>query len=85
MEAQRDLVPADLNDTPNVVLCVVPDATSLRQEAEKLHVHGVRFKLFTEPDIPAPLPQETALATEPIYGAARRVFRHLKTMKETSR
>lgn len=59
-------------DTSSVVVCSVPDETSLRLAAVNCSRQGIRNYLFLEDDFGN---QATAFATEPITGEARRTFR----------
>lgn len=83
LEASRQLIPSALPH-PSLVLCSIPDVYQLRHEAARLRAAGVAFCLFSEPDIPDPLARETALATEPIFGQHRRLFRRWSLLQEDS-
>jgi hypothetical protein len=73
------LIPHDI-EHPHLVVCRVDDHRHLLQEAERLNFYGVRFALFSEPDIPDASFRETALATEPIFGGERRLFKRFKLL-----
>lgn len=57
----------------NLVLCSVDSESELRAEAQRITAAGVRLRLVEEPDIGD---QATALATEPLTGSRRRLFRY---------
>lgn len=63
---------------PHLVLCGVPHEDALLAQADRLEAHGVPFERFYEPDRDNEL---TAIATAPVHGDARRVFRKLQLMK----
>lgn len=56
------------------MLCTVPDEVELRHWAGELSEKKIRRYVFFEDDLGN---QATALATEPIQGEARRLFRKL--------
>ena len=60
---------------PSLVLCTVPDETSLLQIRDKCAVSGITTRLFVETDMGE---QVTALATAPIGGKSRKIFQKLK-------
>jgi hypothetical protein len=55
----------------SVVVCSVPDERALQLAEARIRDNGIKSYMFTEPDIGD---EATALATEPIFGAARRVL-----------
>jgi hypothetical protein len=63
---------------PHVVVCGVKTETALFRAIEKLNENGIRCQWFIEPDMGN---QVTAIATEPVYGDARRVFRNYQLLK----
>lgn len=65
---------------PHLVLCSVPDEASLRKAASDLKRRGIRSRVFVEPDLGD---AATALATEPVRGAARRAFRRHPLLRFT--
>lgn len=77
--ARQGLQPSSIPH-PNLVILSVRDGKHLREEAEHILYNGIRFAIFTEPDLPG-CPQ-TALATEPVYAEKRKLFKHLKLIKE---
>lgn len=62
-----------------MVLCSVPDEEALKETARKLEERGIRHYVFSEPDLGDRI---TALSTEPIHGAARKVFSKYPLWKE---
>jgi hypothetical protein len=72
-EAARSLLPPDPDqEHPHLIVCGVRDERSLWQSLDRLRRLGVRFHAFCEPDLGGQL---TALATEPVFGDQRRLFR----------
>lgn len=63
---------------PHVVLCGVRDESTLLRYCERLEDRGIPFSRFTEPDRNDEL---TAIATAPVNGEARKVFRKLQLVK----
>lgn len=63
---------------PHLVLCGVKTEAALFKAIEKLNEQGIKCQWFIEPDIGN---QVTALATEPVYGDTRRVFRNYQILK----
>lgn len=59
----------------SVVVCSVPNESSLISELEKTESRGIKTILFREPDINN---QATAFATEPIPNNNRKIFSKLK-------
>jgi len=57
---------------PHLVVCGVQDEEALKREAGRLEAYNVKFASFCEPDRNNEL---TAIATAPIAGDSRRVFR----------
>lgn len=71
-----------LGDTSSVssfVLCSIRDEESLKLAALKLESRGIRHRTFVEPVLDG---QVTALATEPVSGAARKAFSSYPLWKE---
>ncbi|WP_144267139.1 hypothetical protein [Comamonas thiooxydans] len=63
-------------ETPNLVLCSVPDERALQDASASLQANGIKNHLFYEPDGAV---GHTALATEVIRGFSNR--RHLRGFK----
>lgn len=61
-----------------MVVCGVKTEAALFRAIEKLNNHGIRCQWFIEPDMGN---QVTAIATEPIYGDTRRLFRNYQLLK----
>lgn len=62
-----------------MVLCTVPDEEALKETSRRLEARGIRHYMFVEDDFGD---QATALATEPISGAARRAFSNYPLWKQ---
>ena len=62
---------------PSVIICSVEDERALQKAIFKIEQSGVKYKAFLEPDIGNQL---TAIATEPICGDGRKVFKKFKLM-----
>lgn len=76
IEAARFLLPADLPH-PHLVVCGIPDEIQLYQCMERLRRLGIAHRPFREPDRGDEL---TALATGPIFGPHRRLFRRYRCL-----
>lgn len=76
IEAVRSLFPPDLPH-PHLIICGVRDEPALWDRMARLQRHGVRLRAFFEPDRGGEL---TALATEPVFGPTRRLFRNLRLL-----
>lgn len=63
---------------PHVVFCSVRDEWALEVCCERLSANGIIFSRFIEPDRNNEL---TAIATAPVNGEARKLFRRLKLVK----
>jgi len=63
------------NNTSSVVVCEVPSEQDLLFALDSLTQKGIRCVLFREPDIGN---EATALASEPIFGKHRHIFRKFK-------
>ena len=66
---------------PHLVLCGVRDQSTLERETSRLMSKGIRFVEFHEPDRNDEL---TAIATEPIAGDARRMFRRYDLLEHVA-
>jgi hypothetical protein len=75
-EAARHLFPPDLPH-PHLIVCAVGDEPALWRQVHRLQRQGVHLRAFFEPDRGNEL---TALATEPIFGKTRRLFRNLRLL-----
>jgi hypothetical protein len=76
VEAARHLIPPDLIH-PHIIVCAAGDEPALWRQLHRLQRHGVRFRAFFEPDRGNEL---TAVATEPVFGQTRRLFRNLRLL-----
>lgn len=63
---------------PSVVVCGTSSEESLLREAGRLAAYGIRAVLFREPDRSN---EATALATEPLEEAFRRIFSKWKLLE----
>jgi len=75
-EAARSFLPSD-QEHPHIIVCEVRDERTLRQSLDDLERHGIRCHAFVEPDRGNEL---TALATEPVFGGTRRLFRRFRLL-----
>lgn len=78
MESTRYYPPPE-GCIPNLVVLSIPNEQKLLSVKDKLEKLGIRSEIFMEPDIGN---QYTALATEPVSGETRRVFRNYKLLQE---
>jgi peptidyl-tRNA hydrolase len=76
-EAARHFIPPTM-EHPHFVVCGVKNEAALQKAHKKIQEQGIRCRAFLEADIGD---QMTALATEPIYDAQRRVFRNFQLLK----
>lgn len=65
-------------NSPNLVICTVPNESVLRQMLEDVNRAGILAASFQEEDLNG---ETTAFATELISGPQRRIFRKLPLMK----
>lgn len=77
VEAARHLSRQD-DTIPNLIVLGVPDQSGLDAAVSRLRDAGVPLCVFTEPDIGG---QPTALATAPVYGRDRKLFREFRLIK----
>jgi hypothetical protein len=66
------------SQTSSVVVCAVPSEQDLLKAHDFITRRGIRSVVFTEPDIGG---QATALASEPVFGSARRIFNRFSLWK----
>lgn len=77
IEAARTyLKPGDSH--PSVIICCVKSEQKLKMCAEELAGKGIDVQIFREPDIGH---QMTALASEPVRGAKRKLFSRFQLMQ----
>ena len=67
-----------VGEHPSVIICGVKSEDKLKNAISRLQDNNVFFKEFREPDIGHQL---TAVATEPIYGDDRKIFRKYQLIK----
>ncbi len=67
------------SEHPRLVLLGVDDATELRCVLRYLQLHDVGCVPFFDADLDVPL---TAIATEPVRGAIRRLFRRYRLLPQ---
>lgn len=78
IKASRSFLPESaIENSPNLVIVNIGSEKELLSLGEELVKLGIRFCLFQEEDLGK---ENTALATELISGAARRVFRKYKLL-----
>lgn len=56
----------------SVVICKIPSEVDLTKAAYRIQEHGIPAHVFHEPDIGN---EATALATSPVNGESRKIFR----------
>lgn len=71
LEAARAFLPTE-HEHPFVIVCGVRDERRLWRCLNRIEQAGIRCRAFFEPDLDDQL---TAVATEPVFGTQRRVFR----------
>lgn len=59
-------------------MCGVKNESALFKAIEQLNSQGIKCQWFIEPDMGN---QFTALATEPVYGETRKLFRKYQILK----
>lgn len=63
---------------PHFVVLEVNDESHLRRVIDKLNLFNIRHKAFIEPDLGN---QITSVATEPISGESRKIFKNYSLLK----
>jgi hypothetical protein len=76
-DSARFFIPIDL-EHPHFVVCGVKNEDALQKALQQIQVQGVRCRAFLEADIGD---QMTAIATEPVYGEQRRLFKKFRLFK----
>jgi hypothetical protein len=67
-------------EQPHFCICTVKNEEALYKVIEVLQKNGIRYTVWHEPDFPGvPL---TAIATEPVAGEQRRLFKRCQLLKE---
>lgn len=77
IESARNFITRD-SEHPHLVICGIATEKKLLTEADRLRIMGVKLKVFREADKNN---EATALATEIIFGEARKVFRKYQLLK----
>lgn len=77
ISSARELIPSECIH-PSLVLCTVADEAELLQLEQACIKSGIRTRTFIESDMGD---RPTALATEPVNGKGRRLFRKLELFK----
>ena len=77
IEATKAFLTDQEIDHPHLVVLGVNSQEQLHNSAKKLEKAGIRFRVFIEPDRDN---ESTALATEPISGETRRIFKNYKCL-----
>jgi len=78
LEAARAFLPP-AHEHPSLVVCGVRNEAGLARSLAALSRAGIRCRAFREPDLGG---QVTAVATEPVSGAARRFFRKYRLLND---
>lgn len=68
-------------DHPHLIVLGVKGEQQLYNSARKLDKAGIQYRIFTEPDRDN---EATAIATEPIFGEQRRLFRTYRCLGDTA-
>lgn len=76
LEAARAFLPL-FSEHPFVIVCGIRDEPRLFRCIDRLEAAGVRYRAFYEPDLGGRL---TAVATEPVNGSKRAVFRNYQLL-----
>ena len=80
IEAAKSFLNNDL-EHPHLVVLGVKGEQQLYNSARKLDNAGIRYRIFVEPDRDN---EATAIATEPIFGEQRRLFRNYRCLGDTA-
>ena len=80
IESAKSFLSNDL-EHPHLVVLGVKGEQQLYNSARKLDKAGVQYRIFTEPDRNG---EATALATEPIFGERRHLFRSYRCLGDTA-
>ena len=80
IEAAKSFLDNEL-EHPHLVVLGVKGEQQLYNSAQKLDKAGVRYRVFIEPDRNN---EATAIATEPIFGEQRRLFRNYRCLGDTA-
>lgn len=77
IEAALHLIPPNI-EHPHVIVCGIDNEEKLNKVVNKLNNNGIKFRPFREADMEDQL---TALATEPIFGERRKLFKNYQLLK----
>lgn len=77
IEASRWLIPLDI-EHPHVIICGIDNKSKLNQAISKIKEADIKYQPFYEADIDDEL---TAIATEPVVGVSRRIFKKYQLLK----
>jgi hypothetical protein len=80
IEASRWLIPLDI-EHPHVIICGIDNQSKLNQAISKIKEADIRYQPFYEADIDNEL---TAIATEPVYGEKRGIFKRYNLLRMPS-
>ena len=78
IEAAHAFYDPQVIDHPHIVLSELPSELHLLKLIDKLSAENLRLIIWREPDLNNEI---TAIATEPIFGAKRKLFRRLQLLK----
>lgn len=78
IEAAKAFSLEDLHEHPSVIILSIKNESKLHEIRNYLIDNGIQHVHFYEPDIDDQL---TALATEPIFGDRRRLFRKFQLLR----
>lgn len=67
------------SEHPHLVLCGVRSESELLKISARLKSHNIQFRVFQEPDRNN---EYTSIATEPISGNRRNIFKRYQCLKE---
>ena len=67
------------SEHPHLVLCGVRNESELLKISARLQAYNIQFKAFQEPDRNN---EYTSIATEPICGNKRKIFKRYQCLKE---
>lgn len=76
IEATKSFLNNEL-EHPHFIVLSIKDEQQLYKAAQKLDKAGIQYRIFTEPDRNN---EATAIATEPIFGENRRLFRSYRCL-----
>ena len=72
------IIPPDLPH-PSVIVLSIKNENKINSIELMLKENNIQYKVFCEPDLNN---QKTALATEPIFGEKRKLFKKYQLLKE---